>query len=357
MVCGELDGPAERVLFAVDPAAAVVDEAVRLGTNLLVTHHPLLFHPVHSLSAGPSGRLVQRLVAAGIALFVAHTNADAARPGVSDALAVAVGLPAADLDPLCARGQAIQKLVTFVPRGQEEALVDALAGAGAGSLGQYRRCAYLMEGTGTFEPGEQAHPAIGRPGGREVVPEVRVEMILPAPLRPRVVAALRAAHPYEEPAFEIHDLAEPTGTAGLGPGRIGDLATPLTLVDLAAAVAAALPATAAGVKVAGEPARLVRRFAVCGGSGGEFAEAAAAKGADAFLTSDLRHHQAQDLVAETGLAVLDAAHWATEWPWLASAAARLAATLPAGVTVEPTVSTVRTDPWTMSMPQLAGPAR
>ncbi|MHB2022916.1 MAG: Nif3-like dinuclear metal center hexameric protein [Mycobacteriales bacterium] len=357
LVCGDPEASARRVLFAVDPVAAVVEEADRLGANLLVTHHPLLFAPVRSLSEGPPGRLVQRLVRSGIALFVAHTNADAARPGVSDALAAAVGLPTQALARLSPAPQAVQKLVTFVPGGHVQAVVDALAAAGAGSLGEYRRCAYLMEGTGTFEPGERARPAIGHPGQREVVAETRVEMVLPAHRRAEVVRALVATHPYEEPAFEVYDLAEPASPSGVGAGRVGDLAEPMRLAELAEAVARALPPTAGGVKVAGEATRLVRRVAVCGGSGGEFGAAAAASGADAFLTSDLRHHQVVDLVAQTGLAVLDAPHWATEWPWLAAAARRLDEALPDGVTVESTVSSLRTDPWTMSMPAAAGPLR
>ncbi|RBY95479.1 Nif3-like dinuclear metal center hexameric protein [Blastococcus sp. TF02-8] len=238
LVCGDPDEPVRKVLFAVDPTAAVVDEVVETGADLLVTHHPLFLTPVHGVPADdPKGRLVHRLVRAGAALLVAHTNADRAPDsGVNDALAAALGL--ADAVPL-------------------------------------------------------------------------------------------------EPA-----AADPR--AGLG--RVGRLPEPMTLREFTEHAAAALPATAGGVRAAGDPDRPVRTVAVCGGSGGSLLGAAAAAGADVLLTSDLKHHPVSEALEQPGPALCDVAHFASEWPWLPVAAGVLSADLDGRVEVA--VSTRRTDPWT-----------
>jgi putative NIF3 family GTP cyclohydrolase 1 type 2 len=182
----------------------------------------------------------------------------------------------------------------------------------------------------------------------EQVGEDRLEMVYARRLRPAVVAALRAAHPYEEPAFDLIELAPAPrpGRESAGLGRIGDLTEPLRLDAFVARVAAALPATAWGVRSTGDPARQIRRVAVCGGSGGELAGPAAALGADVLVTSDARHHHTLDSVAATGIAIVDAAHWATEHPWLHAAAALLSDQLPATVgSLTTHVSDLVTDPW------------
>nr|MDQ4008161.1 Nif3-like dinuclear metal center hexameric protein [Actinomycetota bacterium] len=189
LVCGDPDQPVRTVLFAVDPTLAVVDEAVERGVDLVVTHHPLLLKPVHAVAATtPKGRVVHRLLTHGIGLHVCHTNADSADPGVSDAMAAALGL--GDLRPLDADAlPALDKLVTFVPHADAQAVVDALAEAGAGRLGDYDRCAWTAAGLGTFRPGPGANPAIGSVGDIEEVPETRVEMVLERPQRAAVLAA------------------------------------------------------------------------------------------------------------------------------------------------------------------------
>ncbi len=174
-------------------------------------------------------------------------------------------------------------------------------------------------------------------------------MVLPRSRRAAVVRALVAAHPYEEPAFDLYELAVPPGSRGLG--RVGTLAEPVSLGEFVHAAAAALPATTWGLRAAGDAGRPVRTVAVCGGAGGELAADAARAGADVLLTADLRHHPASELAEETGVALVDAAHWATEWPWLAAAARRLAERLAAdGTTVETSVSALVTDPWTLHAP-------
>jgi dinuclear metal center YbgI/SA1388 family protein len=348
LTVGDPSAVVRRVLFAVDPVEAVVAEAEAVGADLLVTHHPLLLRGVHAVAATTAkGRVVHRLIRSGIALYSAHTNADVASPGVSDALAAAVGL--VRTRPLQARPAGpVDKVVVFVPHPHADAVVDAMAAAGAGSIGDYEHWAYRLDGTGQFRPLPGADPSVGRVGALERVAEARIEMVCPRDRRTAVVAALRSVHPYEEPAFDVIELADRPGTTGLG--RVGDLPEPTRLMDLAERVAAALPSTAHGVRTAGDPERVVRSVAVCGGAGDSLLAVAARSGADAYLTADLRHHRAQDHLADGGCALLDVAHWASEWPWLPAAAALLEADLgPSGTTVETRVSTLCTDPWTLHL--------
>jgi dinuclear metal center YbgI/SA1388 family protein len=338
LVCGDPSAIVRRVLLAVDPVETVVDEVVDGGFDLLLTHHPLYLRGTTSVAATtPKGRVVHRLLSAGAALHVAHTNADVADPGVSDALAELFGLR--DLRPLSpAAGQALDKLVVYVPVDEQEALLDVLAAAGAGQIGDYDRCAWSTTGTGTFRPLPGADPTLGEVGRIERVQEARLEVVLPRERRARVLRAMLDAHSYEEPAYDLLELAAVPGSRGLG--RVGELPEPRPLGELTSRAAVVLPATAWGVRAAGDPSALVTTLAVCGGSGDSLLSAAARSGAQAYLTADLRHHPASE--RPEGLALLDAAHWATEWPWLADAARRLTA----ATTVETVVSTLVTDPWT-----------
>ncbi|MBB6171206.1 dinuclear metal center YbgI/SA1388 family protein [Nocardiopsis mwathae] len=245
LVCGDPAQPVRRILFAVDPVSVVVDEAAEWGADLIITHHPLLLRGVTSVAATtPKGRLVHRLISSGIALYTAHTNADSAAPGVSDALAAAVGLDG-DLLPL--------------------------------------------------DP----------------------------------------------------DPADPEGRRGIG--RVGALPRPMALREFAAQAAAGLPATASGIRVSGDPGRTVRTVAVSGGAGDSLLGAARAAGVDVFLTSDLRHHPASEFAEHDDIALVDTAHFASEWPWLADGAARLRSALGGeGANVETRVSTTVTDAWSQT---------
>jgi dinuclear metal center YbgI/SA1388 family protein len=344
LVSGDLDAPVSRVLLAVDPVTEVIEEAVDWGADLLVTHHPLLLRPVHSVATNhPKGAAVTTLVRAGLALHVAHTNADVASPGVSDALASAIGVT--DLRPLRpALGDALDKVVVFVPEEEAERVLDAMAEAGAGRIGAYDRAAWTSSGVGTFRPLPGADPTIGAIGRVERVAEVRLEMVVHPSRRTAVITALHAAHPYEEPAFDvIATLGEP---GPRGTGRVGTLPVAEPLGAFVERVAAALPATPAGVRVAGRLDGPVRTVAVCGGAGDDLFDDIRRAGADVYVTADLRHHPASESLAHGRPALVDCSHWATEWPWLADVETRLQAALAeAGTTVETRVSAVVTDPW------------
>jgi dinuclear metal center YbgI/SA1388 family protein len=341
LVTGDPDAEAGEALFAIDPVAATVDEAAERGVRLLVTHHPLLLRGVHGVPVTDyKGALVDRLVRNGIALYVAHTNADAASPGVSDALGTVLGLR--DLAPLSpGPPDDAAKIAVYVPADAADRVVDALSSAGAGVIGEYARCAWWVEGTGTFEASPSASPAVGPPGERTTVAERRVEMVVPRPRIAAAVRALLAAHPYEEPAYDVLPVLLPHDR---GIGRVGVLPSALPLEEFAATVAAALPEAVNPIRVAGDPALPVRTVAVCGGSGDEFVSAAARAGADVYVTADLRHHPVSE-ATERGLALIDAGHWASEWPWLADAAERVTARVDGNVRAH--VSSLVTDPWSL----------
>ena len=349
LVTGDPEDTVERVLYAVDPVRAVVDEAIRSGAQALVVHHPLLYRPVSRVAADePKGRVIHDLIRHGIALYVAHTNADSPAYGVSESMAVTLGLT--DLRPLVADPvDPLDKIVVFVPHDDEQKLIDALAEAGAGEVGVYDRAAFVTAGEGTFRPGPGANPTIGSVGEIEVVAESRVEMVLRRDRRESVIAALRAAHPYEEPAFDVVELG--AWDADRGEGRVGSLPAPMSLRTFADEVAAALPATAIGARVSGDLDREVSTVGVLGGAGDSRLDAALRAGVDVYVTSDLRHHPASEFREHDGPALIDVPHWAAEWTWLPVAQRVLGDDLAAdGLVIESSVSRICTDPWNHRAP-------
>lgn len=340
LAAGDPAAAVRRVLLAVDPVLPVAREAADWDADLLLTHHPLFLRGVHGVAeTTPKGRTLATLTRAGCGLLTAHTNADHGRPGVSDALAEALGLR--DVAPIAASGTPLDKIVVFTPVSDAEAVREALHRAGAGVVGDYDTVSYAVTGEGRFRPREGANPAVGRVGEHEVTEEVRLEVVAPRAIRSRVVKAMLATHPYEEVAFDVIELAD-SATAATGAGRVGDV-DETTLGAFAAQVARRLPPTARGVLVGGDPERVVRRVAVCGGAGDFLLDQALHTEADVYVTSDLRHHVAGEFLEKGGPALLDVSHWAAEWTWLGPLAARLREHL--DVTVEVRVSTLCTDVW------------
>lgn len=331
LVCGDPQDPVDRVLVCVDVTDEVVDEALATGVGLIVAHHPLLLRGVDSVAADrPKGRIVHRLIRGGCALFTAHTNADKAVGGVNDVLAELIGLR--DTVPLEAEPVAsLDKWVVMVPEEDADTVGAALFAVGAGALGDYRDCAWQVVGTGQFRPVGAARPAIGEVDELTRVTEARLELVAPRSSRTAVLAALREAHPYEEPAFDIFESAPVPGPVGLG--RVGELAAPMTLRAFVEHVAARLPAAPWGIRAAGDPELTVSRVAVCGGAGDSLLGAAAASGAQVYLTGDLRHHPVDEQLRTGGPALVDAGHWASEFPWCAKAAELVTATTGIAATV------------------------
>jgi dinuclear metal center YbgI/SA1388 family protein len=343
LVCGDPADAVSSVTIAVDATAAVVAQVPDGG--LLLAHHPLLLRGVDTVAASTAkGALLHRMIRSGRALFTAHTNADSASPGVSDALAQALGLTVeAVLEPSPGVPD-LDKWVIFVPEENTEAVRAAVFAAGAGQIGDYSHCSWSVTGTGQFLPEDGASPAIGSIGAVERVVEDRIEVVAPARARREVLSAMRAAHPYEEPAFDVIALAPLPTDVGLG--RIGTLPKPESLTAFVSRVQAALPQTSWGVRAAGEPDTTVSRVAVCGGAGDSLLDAAAAAGVQAYVTADLRHHPADEHRRASAVALIDVAHWASEYPWCEQAAGVLRAAFGEALSVR--VCVIRTDPWNLA---------
>ncbi len=320
----QLGSPDDEVCLAIvslDPSLAAAQTATADGAGLLVTHHPLIFHPLPSVRTDMGkGAVVGELLRGGVAHIAAHTNWDCAVGGVSDTLAERIGLRS--VRPF---GQAAPvpslKLVTFVPKESVEKLVDALARAGAGCIGLYERCAFLSPGSGTFRGREGSQPAVGEPGVVVNVEEVRVEMALPTSLKAEVHRALLAAHPYEAPAFDFLVVESP----GCAIGRVGELDGPLSPKALHARVERELATRC--LTWSEHPGSSIRRVAVAGGSGADLWREALAAGAQALVTGEVPQHVGLE-ASEAGLTVLAAGHYATEQPGAQSLAEELAAAVP-----------------------------
>ena len=299
-------------------------EAIESGAQLIVTHHPILFRPVQRLStATAEGRMLLGLMRAGIAIYSPHTAFDNTRDGINEILARRLGLT--DLRPLQnVAGAAQCKIVVFVPDTDLGRVSDALFGAGAGHIGQYGECSFRLAGTGTFFGSEAANPTIGQKGRREEVSEWRLEVVCPGALVDQVVSAMRRAHSYEEPAYDVYPLRP--APSSLGVGRVGRLPEPVALGDFSAAVKNKL--SAGLVQVVGEMNRMIQRVAIVCGAGGSLLTASMGAGADVLLTGEMRFHDY--LAAEAaGLALVLPGHYATERCGIEALADRLAAQWPA----------------------------
>ena len=314
---GDPSGPAGKIMVALDPGRDAVEAAVAQSCHLLLTHHPFIFTPLKKISLSePAGQLIALAIRNDLAVVSLHTNLDVASGGVNDFLAGLLGVTACA--PLkVADQEELVKLSVFVPQGSEDPVLEALFRF-SGGIGNYRDCSFRSPGIGTFRPLEGARPFIGATGKRESVAENRVEVLLRRDDLAAALQALRKAHPYEEPAFDVYPLLNRGKATGLG--RIGVLEKEATLAGYAAFVKERLGAH--GVKYVGPAGRTVRKVALCGGSGSSLLRDAWRQGADLLVTGDVRYHDARD--AETlGVALLDAGHFATEFPMVRGVAEAL----------------------------------
>jgi len=307
LLLGDEAAPVQRIMTCLTITPESAAEAVAEGAQLIVTHHPIFFRPIKRLtSATPEGRILWPLVRAGIAVYSAHTAYDNADSGINALLARRLGL--LDVLPLRRReGPRQCKVVVFVPDTDLVRVSDAVFAAGAGHIGQYRECSFRLAGTGTFFGSAASNPTVGQKGRREEVNEWRLEVVCPEPVVEQVIAAVRKSHSYEEPAFDVYELRP--GSTAQGEGRIGKLARPTPLAELAQTVQTQLPAKL--VQTVGAPERPIERIAIACGAAGEFLADAVRARADAFLTGEMRFHDLLSAQAQT-LALLLPGHFATE---------------------------------------------
>lgn len=312
-----------RIMVALDPGRPAIETAVEAGCRLLITHHPFIFTPLKKIStADETGRLAILALKNDLSIISLHTNFDIAPGGVNDLLAGLLGVQEAQ--PLrITGGDEYVKMVLFAPRGCEEKLLGALSPF-MPHIGNYRDCSYQGEGTGRFTPLPGARPFVGAVGASHAEPESRLELLLVKERIAAAVAALKGAHPYEEPAYDLYPVLNRGEAYGLG--RIGKLAEPVSAGAYALLVKERLAAT--GVRLVGDPARQVKKVALCGGSGASLIHEAQRKGADLLVTADVKYHEAREAEA-LGLALLDAGHFSTEYPMVRGLAGQLRAALKA----------------------------
>ncbi len=315
------------ILLTIDLTSAVLEEVAAVNASAVVAYHPPIFSAMKRFTpADRAGMTVLEFAARRVGIVSPHTALDAAPNGLADWLLEQCAPKAADitdrgaLQPYMPASSSF-KVVTFVPLTSVDAVADAMANAGAGNIGKYTNCSFRVDGTGTFLGSETTNPAVGTKGELEHVGEMRLEMISPQHNLPEVIAALRTAHPYEEPAFDVYGLAD-APDAGVGAGRIGTLAKAEPAKDIIARIAKRLGISS--MKYADDPAKHIQRVAVCPGSGGSLAEAAAVAGADLFVTGEMTHHAVLGSL-ERGLSVALAGHTETERPYLPTLAKRIAA--------------------------------
>jgi hypothetical protein len=259
--------------------------------------------------------LVLRLAEQKIALFSAHTNLDYAQGGVSVAFAETLGLK--NIRFLAPLKNSLAKIVVFVPEGHVARVRDAMSQAGAGVIGSYSSCSFGTRGTGSYYGSEASNPVIGNRGHLEFVEETRLEMIAPRASVSGVVAALKAVHPYEEPAYDIYVIDNPN--PNLGMGAFGTLPKPQSLGHFLRSLKRILGVQA--LRYTGTVTRNIQNVAVCGGSGSDLLPDALSANADVFVTADVRYHTFQK--ADTTIALVDAGHWETEQCILKPIATRL----------------------------------
>ncbi len=319
LLTGDREQGVSTVLLTIDLTRQVLAEALSLGADVVYSYHPPIFKPVKNLH---DGSVVFEAIRRNVAIYSPHTALDVANGGTNDNLADALGLvgrqPLRRLEP----SERDLKLIVFVPGASFDVVSSALFAAGAGQIGQYSHCSFRSEGDGTFLGGAGTTPTVGARGRLEVVKEVKLETIVPIAKLESVLAALRVAHPYEEPAFDLVRLH--AAPAAMGMGRIGNIPS-RTLANCAAALKRHAGVTHA--LVSGDSGRELTRVAVCAGSGGDLLPDAIRQGAELFVSGELSHHAALSAQA-AGVAVVCLLHSNSERRTLESVALRLSEALP-----------------------------
>ena len=314
---GDPSAPVSRIMVSLDAGDEAIDTAVAEHCQLLLTHHPLIFRPLKTISlADPSGARIGKALRNYLSIISLHTNFDIAEGGVNDLLADK--LEVVSTVPLSVTfSDALVKLAVFVPKGFEEKVSQALFQF-SGSIGNYSDCSFRVDGTGTFTPHDGAAPFIGTIGTREYAEETRIEVLLRKADVEQALTALASVHPYEEPAVDLYPLMNKGVRKGLG--RVGMLKQPLSLERFVSRIKEEFAVE--GLRFVGEENRMMGKVALCGGSGSSLLREAYSQGADVLVTGDVKYHDA--LEAQTlGMALVDLGHFASEIPMVEGLVSRL----------------------------------
>lgn len=304
LLVGDPGSEIEKALVSLDVTEEVVEEAISKGCGLIISHHPVIFDGIKSLTGkNYVERTVIKAIRNDIAIYAIHTNLDNVMHGVNYKIAEVLGIK----DPviLCPKSDLLLKLVVFVPQEEAEKVMKAMFVAGAGHIGNYDECSFSQEGTGTFRAGENTDPYVGEKGQRHYEKEARVEVVVPVYRKAAVINAMTAAHPYEEVAYDIYRLENQHSR--IGSGMIGELDEAVNTLDFLKRVKEKF----GGVVRYTRPVReKVKKIAWCGGSGSFLLANAKAAGADVFLSSDFKYHQFFD--AENEIVIADIGHYENE---------------------------------------------
>lgn len=305
------------ILLCLDVTDDALEQALRLKCNLIISHHPLIFFPLKkiTLESGRTSKLIYKLIQNNLSLLSYHTNLDFTHDGVNHQLAKKLKL--SDLKYLVPITDKSMKLVVFMPKSDLEAVSNAIFAAGGGIIGEYSNCSFTSEGTGSFMGSEKSTPTIGEKSRLEKVEEIRLEVLVSEGNISSVTKAMKNAHSYEEPAYDIYPLKNNETKYGMG--IIGNLEAEIQEEDFLKHVATNLGCTS--LKHSNFTGRKIKKVAVFGGSASEHLTDAISAGCDAFVTSDVRYHVFQD--AENEILLVDAGHFETESPLLPEMKKRL----------------------------------
>lgn len=307
LIIGDSSSSIKKIMVCLDLPAWVVDEAIDANVDMIITHHPIIFNPIKKISNDTAlGKKIMKLIKNNISVYTSHTNFDIAQGGLNDIFARQLGFVKTDIMKTMIE-EKLYKIITYVPEGFEDKVLEQMCKAGAGFIGNYSDCSFRVKGIGAFKPQQGTNPYIGEVGKLEKVNEYRVETVVPEDLLNSVIEAMHKAHPYEEVAFDIFELKNKGKSMGLG--RIGHLENKVTLVSYAKFVKTTLELDK--VTFSGPPEAEIKTVALLNGSGNSFISAAKFSGADVLITGDLQYHQIIDALEE-GIYVIDAGHFGTE---------------------------------------------
>lgn len=305
LLTGEPSQEITGVLVTLDCTEAVVEEAITLGINMIIAHHPIIFKGLKKITGSNYvERTVLKAIRNNLALYAIHTNLDNVHTGVNRKMAEKIGLT--NLKILQPKKDTLAKLVTFIPKETTEVVMHALYDAGAGQIGNYKNCSFSVEGTGTFMPTGDANPHTGKINIQELAPEVRAEVIFPVHLEGAVLGALRKHHPYEEVAYYITRLEN--ANQEVGSGMIGELETPVEPLEFLGRLKKSMALTV--IRHTPLLKAKVKKVALCGGSGSFLLGKAIQAGADFFVSAEFKYHEFFD--AEGKITIADIGHYESE---------------------------------------------
>jgi len=305
LATGDAAMQVRSALLCIDVTERIIEEAIQIGANLIISHHPVLFHPLKRLTGSSvDERIVIAAIRNNIALYSAHTNLDSILPGVNNKICTKLNI----LNPeiLVPKEGVLQKLVTFVPAEHEETVRNALFDAGAGHIGQYDQCSFNSPGQGSFRALTGTHPYTGEIDKFHLEKETRIETVFPSHLQKQIIRALLAVHPYEEVAYDIYRIENTYEMAGSG--MIGELEQPMTENEFFQHVKEVFHCGI--IRCSPFLNKSVKKIALCGGSGAFLAGAAMASHADVFLTADVKYHQFFE--ADGRIVIADIGHYESE---------------------------------------------